>query len=660
MTLGKTLASLSFNASFSWLTKLSQDTRRTRSLTVERFEERLLLSALGLLADQAEPALFGGCTNVAVQNLSKQLAISNGSSNSIHPQDASSVLFTPLQLSEAYGFNNIFFPTSGGGVVAGDGSGQTIAVVIPYQQPNLVSDLHTFSQAYGLPDANITIVNQSGSTSPSTLPILASGNWGLEASLDVEWVHALAPGANILVVEVPAASNTNLLAGVNTARNAGIGSLAQLPNVSVVSMSWGGLDLAGDMTNAPFSTPAGKAGVTFVAAVGDTGGAGQYPAADPNVLGVGGTTLTTDAQGNYVSESAWSGSNGGYGANGGLSYQQGIQPYGATNNGLRMTPDVSFNAGASVSIYDSYDGGGWTSVGGTSAGAPAWAALLAIADQGRNLAGLAPLADSQALSDLYAMYSNGNYQYAFHDISSGSNASYSAGPGYDLVTGLGSPRADVVAALLAGLSLTPTPSGPSGAITSTTPTFQWSAVAGATGYYLTLLDTTTQQSIASNLSVSSTSYTPSTQLTAGHSYQWQVQAFDQDGTLGTASAPTTFSVNSTEMLSGDANGDGIVNAQDLALISSNWLTSGPVGDVNGDGIVNAQDLAVVASNWLATISSTAADKTTVAKATAALTISTPNPAVETTVRNVSSSPTGWSPIRSFAIAIKRNVAQDAH
>ncbi len=226
------------------------------------------------------------------------------------------------------------------------------------------------------------------------------------------------------------------------------------------------------------------------------------------------------------------------------AYQQGLQPYGATANGMRMAPDVSFDAGTYVSIYDSYDGSGWTSVGGTSAGAPAWAALLAIADQGRSLAGLAPLADSQSLSALYAMSTNGNYQYAFHDITSGSNASYSAGPGYDLVTGLGSPRADVVAALLAGLSLTPTPNGPSGAITSTTPTFQWSAVANATGYYLTLIDTTTQQSIASNLSVSGTSYTPSNPLTAGHSYQWQVQAFDQDGTVGPKTNAVSFNVNS--------------------------------------------------------------------------------------------------------------------
>ena len=147
--------------------------------------------------------------------------------------------------------------------------------MIPYQQPNLVADLHAFDQAYGLPDPQITICNQSGSTDPSTLPALATGNWGLEASLDVEWAHAMAPGAGILVVEASFASNANLLSGVNTARNAGIGSLSQLPNVSVVSMSWGGLDLSGDTVGAPFSTPVGKTGVTFVGATGDTGARGN-------------------------------------------------------------------------------------------------------------------------------------------------------------------------------------------------------------------------------------------------------------------------------------------------------------------------------------------------------------------------------------------------
>ncbi|MES1213311.1 MAG: dockerin type I domain-containing protein [Singulisphaera sp.] len=515
--------------------------------------------------------------------------------NSGQPAALNSGPFTPSQLSQAYGFDDIFFPTSGGGLIAGDGSGQTIAVVIVGQQPNLVADLHAFSQAYGLPDAQLTIVNQYGST--SSLPALATGNWGIEATLDVQMIHALAPGAGILVVEAASSATLSLFQAIDTARQAGTGSLASLPYTTVVSMSWGFADYAGDSAGAPFSTPAGKTGVSFVASSGDQGTQGLYPSVDPYVLSVGGTSLATDAQGNYVSESAWSGSNGGFGANSVPSYQQGIQPYGATNSsGRRMAPDVSFDA--SFTIYDTYDGGGWMSVGGTSVSAPAWAALVAIVDQGLNLNGQSPLAGNQLLNSLYSIYGSGNYQYAFHDITSGGNASYSAGPGYDLVTGLGTPRAEVLAALLSGNSLTPTPSGPSGTVTSTTPTFQWSSVPGATSYSLTLTDTTTQQTVFSNLSVAATSYLPTTPLTSGHSYQWQVQASDNNGPLAQASNSIAFSVRAA--LVGDVNGDGIVNGQDLALLAANWLSSGPVGDLNGDGIVNNQDAALVTSNWLAT------------------------------------------------------------
>ncbi|HZZ78696.1 MAG TPA: Ig-like domain-containing protein, partial [Gemmataceae bacterium] len=455
--------------------------------------------------------------------------------------------YTPSQIAHGYGYDDIYFPTSGGGLVKGDGSGQTIAIVVAYQQPYLVADLHAFDQLYGLPDPQLTIVNGTGSTDPASLPALATGNWGIEASLDVEWAHALAPGANILVVEAGSATTFQLYQAVQTARNAGTGSLANLPNVSVVSMSWGGVDTPGDTLSTIFSTPTGKTGVAFVAATGDTGGAGEYPAADPYVLGVGGTSLTLDASGNYVSESAWAGSNGGFGPNPAPSYQQGIQPSGSTNSGnVRMTPDVSFDAdlGTGVYIYDSYDAPSAPLFveGGTSAGTPCWAALVAIADQGRALAGAGPLAGNNLLADLYAIYGNGNYQYAFHDVTSGSNSSYSAGPGYDLVTGLGSPRAEVVAALLAGFSLTPTPAGPSGSTTSTTPTFQWSSIPGATGYSLTLVDTTNGQTILSNLSLAGTTYTPTTPLTNGHNYQWQVQAFDNNGYLGPNTNTQSFSV----------------------------------------------------------------------------------------------------------------------
>jgi Dockerin type I domain len=450
--------------------------------------------------------------------------------------------YTPAEISHAYTYDDVFFPTSSGSFVKGDGTGQTIAIVVAYQQPNLAADLHAFDQQFGLSDPQLTICNGTGSTSSASLPADATGNWGIEASLDVEWAHALAPGANLLVVEASSSASLFLFQAVQTARNAGIGTLSSLPNTSIVSMSWGQSDALGDGQPTLFTTPAGKTGVTFVAATGDQGTGGDYPAADPYVLAVGGTSLTLDGQGNYVSESGWSGSNGGFGPNSVPAYQQGVQPSGTQNtNGVRMTPDVSFNA-TGFSIFDSYDSPGspWMTVNGTSTGTPCWAALIAIADQGLSLGGAGPLAGNQMLTDLYAIYGNGNYQYAFHDITSGSNASHSAGTGYDLVTGLGSPRANVIANLLAGDSLIPTSIGPSGTSSSTTPTFQWSAIGSATGYYLTLVDTTTGQTVANNLAVATNSYTPTTPLNSGDSYQWQVQAYDGTTPLAPPSSTNSF------------------------------------------------------------------------------------------------------------------------
>ncbi|HVU86100.1 MAG TPA: dockerin type I domain-containing protein, partial [Pirellulales bacterium] len=130
-----------------------------------------------------------------------------------------------------------------------------------------------------------------------------------------------------------------------------------------------------------------------------------------------------------------------------------------------------------------------------------------------------------------------------------------------------------------------------------------------------LVDTTNGQTILSNLSLAGTTYTPTTPLTNGHNYQWQVQAFDNNGYLGTPTNNQTFSVVPKAVLLGDVNGDGIVNSQDLALITANWLSNGPVGDVNGDGIVNAQDLALVSSNWLATLAAVADEIAGTAQAT---------------------------------------------
>ncbi len=408
--------------------------------------------------------------------------------------------FSPNQISQAYGFNQISFAN---GTIKGNGSGQTIAIVDAYNQPNIAADLQTFDSTYGLSaPPSFRVVNQNGG---SALPT-ANTSWGMEISLDVEWAHAMAPGANILLVEANSSSYSDLMAGLNYARNQ--------PGVSVVSTSWGGGEWSSEAAyDSYFTTPAGHQGITFVASSGDAGSAGapEYPSVSPNVLSVGGTQLTTDASGNYLGEVAWSGSGGGVSAyESQPSYQQGVVTQSGTQ---RAVPDVAYNA-SSNSPYAVYDTsyGGWIEVYGTSAGAPQWAALVAIADQGRELAGQGTLdGASQTLPALYRLP-----QSDFHDITSGSNGGYSAGTGYDLVTGRGSPIANLVVGGLDGLG-------------ASTPTAPW-IVSGASAAPSLVTGTTTNLSVAAG-----DSYNP-----AVVTYTWSVVR-EPSG----ATAPS-FSLNGTD------------------------------------------------------------------------------------------------------------------
>ena len=147
-----------------------------------------------------------------------------------------------------------------------------------------------------------------------------------------------------------------------------------------------------------FTTPSGHSGVTFVASTGDNGNPGEYPAYSPNVLAVGGTSLTLNSQNQITSETGWSGSGGGTSTmEPQPSYQSGVVTQSTTQ---RTIPDVAFDANPNtgVTIYDSYNGGTstpWEEIGGTSVAAPSWAALIAIANQGRNVAGLPNLDGAQ-------------------------------------------------------------------------------------------------------------------------------------------------------------------------------------------------------------------------------------------------------------------------
>lgn len=304
--------------------------------------------------------------------------------------------FTPAEIGAVYGLSSITLTSPSGETVRGDGTGQTIAIVGAYHNPNLLSDLKVFNDAFGLPDAQVTIVNLGGDVTNAT--------WASESAMDVQWAHALAPGASILMVEAASDSADDVLAAVDVARTA--------PGVVAVSMSFGFTETAGQHAyDDQFTTPPGHGGITFISASGDHGaeGGAMYPASSPNVLGVGGTSLILDATGAVQSETVWARSGSGPGRfSSQPSYQRSFAP-----SPRRGTPDVAFlgDPSTGVRVFHTPPGesqGSWRVLAGTSLGAPAWGAILAIVAQGRALNGQGSLdGPSETLPVLYALAETG-------------------------------------------------------------------------------------------------------------------------------------------------------------------------------------------------------------------------------------------------------------
>jgi len=338
----------------------------------------------------------------------------------------------PRQFRAAYGFNQI--PNHGAGV--------TIALVDAYKDPNIVSDLAFYASYFNLAPCNFTVVDQA---------TVEGQGWDLEESLDVQQACALAPQANIVLVEAASSSYTDLLTAVATATQAPY-------NASVVSMSWGGSSGSGENEyDTYFCNITNGLGqpVTYLAATGDGGHGTIYPSTSPCVVAAGGTdlVLSTSTPGpnplalDYGHETAWDGSGGG------------IDPYETETswqvtactafspNGGRCVPDIASDAdpGTGVPVYDTYSYPGWVQVGGTSVATPDWGGFFTLVNSERVANGGTTL--SQAASDLYTLYYNAtDYAADFHDITTGTNGSCgldcTAATGYDLVTGIGTYQAN--------------------------------------------------------------------------------------------------------------------------------------------------------------------------------------------------------------------------
>ncbi len=372
--------------------------------------------------------------------------------------------FSPSQIQSAYGVNLLGF--------ANQGQGQTIGIVDEYNDPNIIADANTFSTQYGLPNFNaggptLTVLKDTTFGTVTNSPKGGNADTSGETALDVEWAHAMAPKANIILVEVPAVGSFSaLLKGIGYAASQG---------ASVVSLSYGGSEIANGLpalysyTQAYLATgPATNVAVTV--STGDTSYP-SFPASTPNVIGVGGSSLYLTASNAYSSETAWGGT-GTNGAGGGgttaffrlPSFQSGA---GITGYGTyRPLPDLALVADpyTGVSVYNSYDspvngGDPWNQIGGTSLASPLFAGMISIAQQERVAASKPILTSVQINTALYNAYTNPTlYASLFHDITKGSNsdpsagyAGHPAGTGYDLATGLGSPIANKVVPYLVSL-----------------------------------------------------------------------------------------------------------------------------------------------------------------------------------------------------------------
>jgi subtilase family serine protease len=329
----------------------------------------------------------------------------------------------PSLVKGAYGY----------GGTAAKGEGEVIAIVDAFDHPKIESDLGVFNEIFGL--TNCTTNNGCFKKIYATgVKPPQNDRWAVEIALDVEWAHAAAPAAKIILVEAASDATVDLYNAVKVAVQSG---------ATVVSMSWGSPEFGSESAfdNIFLNNP----NVTFVTSSGDNGTGTQYPASSPYVLTVGGTSLSLDVFGNYSSEKAWSGSGGGVSLYEPWPTSQSGLPI-PSSNGKRGVPDVSYNGDPSTgfSVYCTASSSstlGWLISGGTSAGAPQWAGIVALANSS-----LKRRLGSNFINLIYKLAhpTTGKYSHDFHDITKGTNGGCgyycTTQSGYDYVTGLGSPK----------------------------------------------------------------------------------------------------------------------------------------------------------------------------------------------------------------------------
>lgn len=341
---------------------------------------------------------------------------------------------TPDQVRAVYGLDS----------TGATGAGQTIAIVDAFDDPTVRQDLAFFSNQFNL--TPITKDNFQVYYATKQRPQY-DGSWAGETSLDVQWAHTVAPGARIILVEANSDSHNDL--------NQAISRAVQIlgPAGGVISMSFGQPEVFTDPTEALRYHNAGTQNISFVSAAGDDGADVETRGAFPYVTSVGGTFLNVDPNTNTLitPEEGWTGSGGGRSTYFPRpDFQSGVTISGTPLDDRRAVPDVAFLADprSSVAVYDTSPDAtgstGWSSTGGTSLATPMFAGFVALANELRANQGKAPIGAALNTA-LYAAAAD-NYAANFNDITRGTNG-FPTYVGYDLVTGLGSPKPALATAL---------------------------------------------------------------------------------------------------------------------------------------------------------------------------------------------------------------------
>lgn len=375
-------------------------------------------------ANTAEPKLPAGIASAVT-------AVAGLNDYAVYHQDA--VKNTAVKGASATAKAN---PTGLSPTKARSGYNVASAISAGYTGSGVTVGLLEFS---GFKQSNITAYDKQFSLSPST-PVVRSAGGGTtdlsgedEVELDIEVVQALAPGATVKVYEAPNSDAGELA----------VYSALVSDDVPVISSSWGIYEAGETPANLTAVDQdlqeAAAQGQSVYAASGDDGSddAGNggksvdFPASDPYTTGTGGTTLTLTSSGAWSKETAWSDGGGGISSKFATpSFQSSVD-----TGSYRYVPDVAADANPS-SGWAIYTEGSWNEYGGTSAAAPNWAAFTAIYDNEAAAKGKPVLGFANAT--IYALAQSSSYASAFHDVKSGSNGAYSAGTGYDRVTGWGS------------------------------------------------------------------------------------------------------------------------------------------------------------------------------------------------------------------------------